>query len=289
MLGKDLSEALGGIGDDKILAAMKVYEKKRRRRGIIYRAAAMAAMLAILLTAALWPRRSEDGELIIAPGVVRVYAYDLSSGADVSQPVCVALEEGVEMPYEYGWHITSNIVPGLPITLSMPESEFEGAQITFEVSVNGGEFFRKLGGKYGMHRFGPAYLGQHFTVENNQTIFWWNNLTDLENWGEEYDEDRIREELEASMTGGTTGYTFPDVIPFLAGKAYADIIIRADAHIVGSVRMVIYADNMSLPIGSEEYLGCRYYAKLLSSVSFPMLNGEYQDVNREQIEEIKRG
>ena len=79
MLGKDLSEALGGIGDDKILAAMKVYEKKRRRRGIIYRAAAMAAMLAILLTAALWPRRSEDGELIIAPGVVRVYAYDLSS------------------------------------------------------------------------------------------------------------------------------------------------------------------------------------------------------------------
>lgn len=48
MLGKDLSEALGGIADDKIEAAMHMQKVSRKPRWI--RVAACAAMLALLVT-----------------------------------------------------------------------------------------------------------------------------------------------------------------------------------------------------------------------------------------------
>ena len=278
MLGKDLSEALGGIGDDKILAAMKVYEKKRRRRGIIYRAAAMAAMLAILLTAALWPRRSEDGELIIAPGVVRVYAYDLSSGADMSQPVCVALEEGVEMPYEYGWSVALNWYPGVPIRLTMPENEFEGAQITFEVSVNGGEFLRK---RSSINDGGSMYLGQNFVVGNDQMICWHFMHMDPEMW-DKTSREKVYESKE------TDPIKEAEEMNFLEGKAYADIIIRADGNIVGCMTVMFYADDLSIPPGSMEYVKCQYYAKLMGSIICPKQDGEYQNVSREQMEALMK-
>ena len=56
MLGKDLSEAMGGIADEKIMDAMQAYEKKKGHGNLWFRVAAVAAMLAIVLTVTLWPR-----------------------------------------------------------------------------------------------------------------------------------------------------------------------------------------------------------------------------------------
>ena len=275
MFGKDLSEALGGIGDEKITAAMKVYEKKQRRRSIWLRAAAVAAVLAIILAATLWPRQTEEGQLIIAPGVVRVYAYDLTSGTDVSQLECVELEQGVEMPYEYGWSAALNWYPGVPITLSMPENEFEGAEITFEVSVNGGEFLRKSDS---VDEGSSMYLGQNFVVENNQTICWNFIVTYPQLWDQKYESEQHRGTSQSDRGEEAK------VMLFLDGKAYADIIIWADGNIVGCMTVMFYADNLSIPPGSMEYIKCQYYAKLIGSIICPKQDGEYQNVSREQME-----
>lgn len=289
MLGKDLSEALGDISDEMVEAAAGTGEGKKRGSVLWLRIAAAVATLAILLTAALWPRKTEDG-YITAPGVLKVYAYDLeSTGATEELPFQTCeLKEGVEMPYEFGWSIATNVVPGLPIKLSMPTEGYADAMITFSVRVTGGECFRRPSPEYGAYRFGPAYLGRDFVLENDQTIYWWNMITDLENWEEEYDEDRIKAELEASTRGETTGYQLPTMIPFYHGKAYVDAIVYADEHIIGCVRILIYAEDQSYPVGSPEYGGCRYYAKLISSVSYPKVNGRYQDISVEHVEELMK-
>ena len=83
MLGKDLSVALGGIGDAKIAAAAQVYTRKKKRRTLLLRAAAMAATLVILLTAALWPWKNADAEIVgelIEGSIVTILEVDGSWG-----------------------------------------------------------------------------------------------------------------------------------------------------------------------------------------------------------------
>ena len=84
MSGKDLSEAMGGIADEKIESAIHAYEKKGTRRNVWFRVAAVAAMLAIVLTVTLWPRRTASGEIITAPGIMKVYGYDWEENQDVA-------------------------------------------------------------------------------------------------------------------------------------------------------------------------------------------------------------
>lgn len=182
--------------------------------------------------------------------------------------MCVALEEGVEMPYEYGWSVALNWYPGVPIRLTMPENEFEGAQITFEVSVNGGEFLRK---KYTISDAGSEYLGQNFFVGNNQTICWRFLVTDPRLYDRAYE-----------------GAQYEAPMRYLDGKAYADIVIWADGNIVGCMTVMFYADDLSIPLGSPEYAKCRYYAKLMGSIICPKQDGEYQNVSRAQMEALMK-
>ena len=42
----DIVAALGGVSDEKLTDAMKVYERKRKKRPILYRVAAIAAAIA---------------------------------------------------------------------------------------------------------------------------------------------------------------------------------------------------------------------------------------------------
>ena len=288
MENRNLKSAFDPVAPSNALRK-KVLEMKRPAvpgGNRLLRLAAVAATLAILLTAAFWPGRTQDGQLITAPGVIKVYAYDLSSGTDISGMTYQELEKGVELPYEFGWHITTNVVPGLPIKLSMPEDIFEGAKITFEVTVNGGEFFRELGKEYGEYVFGPAYLGQKFLIENDQIIYWHCYQYDLENWKEKYDEEKVKAELKARLAGETTGYELPKVSWFTGDKAYLDIIIRADEHIVGCMKVLIYAEPQPSLWEDSNALENRYYAKLLGSVYCPKQDGEYQNVSREQVQKM---
>ena len=82
MLGKDISEALGGIAEDKIEAAAGI--APRNNGHVWLRVAAVAAVAVMVLTWLLWPGKpdvSEDDGVVKAPGMLRVYAFDLTSGA----------------------------------------------------------------------------------------------------------------------------------------------------------------------------------------------------------------
>lgn len=273
MLGKDISRALGGISDEMILDAADAYRRKRKGRAAWFRAAAAVVTVAILLAALSWPGGGED-EIVTAPGILKVYAYDLTSGTTLDEMVSYELEEGIELPAEYGWHISTDQYPGLPMTLSVDEALLGGEEIVFDVTVSGGECFRELGGAYGKYYYGPAYLGQTFTLENHQTVCWRWTETDLESWtGEEED----------VFTGFVDG---PGVTYFLEGKAYVDIVIRAGENIVGSVVIKIYAEDTSLPQGSMDYIASRYYAAVIQSVYFPQINGEYQNVTKEDVSRL---
>lgn len=91
------------------------------------------------------------------------------------------------------------------------------------------------------------FYGKEVELPNNSTIYW-NNLSD-------YNQD----ELLFNIT------------------AYLDIIIRANEHIVGYAVIKIY------PV-TEFKQGHVYSAKMLKSVSFPKVDGEYQNISLDFIE-----
>ncbi len=139
MLGKDLSEALSGISDDKIEAA--AYVVPRSRRHIWIRVAACAAVLALLVGAMLfWPgeTKTEDGQIVAVPGVLKVYACNLETTSEE------ALSEYELMENEFSWRAVwcATIqdahydVPhfGRPITFRMPKDYYGTGEVTFSVS-----------------------------------------------------------------------------------------------------------------------------------------------------------
>lgn len=139
MSGKDLSEAMGGIADEKIESAIHAYEKKGTRRNVWFRVAAVAAMLAIVLTVALWPRQSENGEIITAPGIMKVYGYDWEESQNID-----ALEKYELTSNEdyfrmiYFAPLSANIKS--TFTFEVPEDYFGDAVVTFDVSCEYKEF-----------------------------------------------------------------------------------------------------------------------------------------------------
>lgn len=91
------------------------------------------------------------------------------------------------------------------------------------------------------------FYGKEVELPNNSTIYW-NNLS-----------DNNENELLFNIT------------------SYLDIIIRSNEHIVGYAVIKIY------PI-TEFKQGHVYSAKMLKSVSFPKVDGEYQNISLDFIE-----
>lgn len=139
MLGKDLSEAMGGIADEKIMGAMQAYEKKKGHGNLWLRVASVAAALAIVLTAAFWPRRTENGEIITAPGIMRVYGYDWEENQDVD----VLKKYELTSNEDYFMMISNDYMSvnwKSPFTFQVPEDYFGDAVVTFDVSCKYKEF-----------------------------------------------------------------------------------------------------------------------------------------------------
>ena len=109
----------------------------------LLRLAAVAATLVILLTAVFWPGRTQDGQLITAPGVMKVYAYDLRGNEEIAE-----LEE-YELKSDDSYFLT---VYHQAISASwqsrfsfcVPEDYFGEAKITFDVSSEFEEFARSI-------------------------------------------------------------------------------------------------------------------------------------------------
>ena len=260
MLGKDLSEAMGGIADEKIESAIHAYEKKGTRRNVWFRVAAVAAMLAIVLTVTLWPRRTASGEIITAPGIMKVYGYDLGSGTEIENMIRYELKDSVITgTQDYTWAM--NRLYGLPMTLQVSEEAFAGKEISLDVSVDHGGFYGDIHSeKYKTDKndtvasLPDVDFGNQFTVENGETIFW-----------------RTRELVEEAEKVGMHPY---DYLETIGNVIYVEVIIRADGHIVGYTVVAIH------------YKEGFFAASVKETVSFPKVNGKFQHISEENVKQM---
>lgn len=251
-----LFDAVSGI-DEALIDEAAVPPARPMRKPLgrrVVRFAAIAAALAILLTAGLWWPTGEES-YVTGPGLLTVRAYALDEGA-ISEANSTVLEEGVELPRSYDWSVGINSVHGIPLHLSFPEDLYPDAKITFAVKVTGGEF----------ETLRQNTLGQSFTAENNTTIVW-NHLAWFLNEHKKADD------------------ALPDVFSgdddFDGSQAFVDIIIYADDHIVGYAVVEIYEVNGST--GVNAYI---YNARVLEIVSFPMVDGEFQNITVQYVTNI---
>lgn len=264
MKRETFDQAFEQISDGLLEDALNVYNKKRSRRQLWMRVAAVAATVAIVLTATLWQGKTPDGEIVSAPGILKVYAFDLveAGGRDISKLEGVEMKEGIEFPSNIGWGWSMNLYPGLPIKFSVPDEYYGDATISYNITVDNGEFFRKYTMETGFFWWGDAYLGQDFGLENHQTIFWHPMETSSES---------IITTKDPLAAPPQPEYTY-----FEGEKAFAKVTVYADDHIVGAALIEIYA--------SKEDKSW-YQAKLLGTVCFPQIEGKYQCVTQTHVSE----
>ncbi|MBE6917284.1 MAG: hypothetical protein E7470_05225 [Ruminococcaceae bacterium] len=267
MKRETFDQAFEQISDGLLEDALNVYNKKRSRRQLWMRVAAVAATVAIVLTATLWQGKTPDGEIVSAPGILKVYAYDTTTGTSIKDMVRGELREGV-ISHPYRWTMGMNWLYGLPLTLCIEEEQLKGMEITFDVSVEVGEYWAdNMNPKYNKNHNDPVAdtddikLGKTFTVDNGETIFWIAN--DL------YDKDAMG------------GKPFLEAVKAYNNKFTTRIIIKADGNIVGyAVVFIRYEDD-------------GWFAAYLSkTIYYPLIDGGFQNVtegyvNNEMDSEIK--
>lgn len=235
MLGEELSRALSDISDDKIEEAAGIVPTSRKH--IWLRVVAAAAVLVLVMTWLLWPGNPdapEDDGVIKAPGMLKVYAYDLSSGEDIEDCKSFVLEEGDETKH-IGWWDPSvgRATIGLPIRLELDDQYFAEHEVVFDVKLEYGNFRDKR----------KQSLGKQFTVKSGETIYW------------------------TKYEQGTTDRTMGEA-------TYVDITIKADGHIVGYTVIKIVRLRPEFSI---------YTAYLVKNVTFPLYEGEFQQITEEYV------
>lgn len=264
MLGKDLSEALGGISEDKIEAAANVAPKSRRH--IWVRMAACAAVLAILLTTLLRPGETkiEGGQIVALPGVLKAYACDLEN-VEASELEQYALLEGVENSYTSHWSPYLDLISaGITMTFVVDNAELQKHELAVEVSTNygtlrGHHYAEKYWVEGDLEKSREnACFGQSGTVDNAEVVYW--EGTDL--WHSPQREKIISGE----------------------GRVFIDVIVYSEDHIVGYVVLEAVLENPDLFM---------FGLTLLESACFPMVDGQFQNVTKEyvdqQIAQVKAG
>ena len=268
-----LSNAMGNIPDDMLMEAMEV--KKHTGRKWILRVAACAAVLAILLTALLWP--SEEN-YITGPGLIKVYAHEIDEAGNVSID-SVVLEEGVEFTSTVVYDPTKSYRQHFPFSFMLDEDIYPGMDITMEVSTNAGIFYKNDPYDPNMPAL-PAilqifgnYYGQHFTVGIDKKLYW---------EPEGFDYAYMAEQIQNGNLDFNNAYKAHD---YVINPSFIDVIFRADKHIVGYCVIAIREINEN-----DDHPDREFSFELLTIVNFPEVDGRFQRVSekyvKEQIESI---
>lgn len=277
MNGKDLSRQLSDLPEEMIAEAMAPAKDIRQKHftARLLRAAAIAAAVAILITAvALWPA---EENYITGPGLLVVRAYGAEYENDI--PVeGVILEEGVEFTSSVTYDPTISYRQHYPFTFSMDESLYPGMEITLEVKSDVGIFYKREPFNLLMLNMTPiqyylaSHYGQHFTVSANKPIYWEPDGFDYEYMKTAYGEGKtVIEEVYKP-------------VKFEESPAFIDVVIRADDLIVGYCVIEIYEINVDDGHPDKEFS-----FTLLTMVSFPQVEGRWQKVTEEYVQnEINR-
>ena len=258
---QQFSEALGEIDSRYIEEALHhrghIQRLRRMKWGIL------AACLCLAIGLGLFLPRFSRG-LVAGTGLFTITAYAQTPGENGEQWEECELVEGVELLSD-SWSELMSSLPGIPFRLSC--EAFPDA--TFELTVDGGEFLLwpcyDLSVEDGVLVFHPiqvdgpsmVYLGSACTAQNGDTLYW-------QNW----------------MLSVHSGDGLPEI--FYGRQAYIDIVVRDGSHIIGYAVIKLYRPDE----GSVQYCSA-----LLKSVSFPLVDGSYQDVTEDyvqtQLQQIK--
>lgn len=226
-----------------------------------------AVTAVILISIAVFLAVSGTEEYVTAPGFLTVQAYALDPESDISGSSTV-MEEGIDFPLEFAWSNGLNRAFGMPIYVSVDDDALAGKEITWEITLADGHFYKGADGPYDSGTvfapergeatedqtwFDDAYLGTHFTVPN-QTMLLWTDITyDPENFG-----------------------------IYVGESTFAQAVVRADGHIIGYVVIEICGLPSPLDGADPESIAC-YIPKLVASKYYPMVNGEFQEITEEYI------
>lgn len=261
-----LYDAITGIDAEYIEESTR---PPRRTQNRILRFTAAAAVLALLLTLpGLLPK--EDA-YVTAPGMLAIRAYALTEEDTFTQEGTI-METGVNFPLTFAWHDGLSSAYGLPIYFSISDPGIDNTSITWEITLDDGDFYMGgegsciPGGTFYPDRGGeecyedengawidPAQLGNHFTIPDDSILLWTNYTTD--------------------------GIHFNF---FTGNHTYVSAIARVDDNIVGyAVIKLIGSPN---PLNKLDKNAC-YTPLLVAANYYPMVNGEFQEITEEYIQQ----
>lgn len=250
MKKEDFCEVFGDINENYIQEAR--VNRRVRKTFWLKRGALAACLCLIVVTSFMVPRLSDytdhdnspSSNIVTAPGFLTLTASAASLDDDTT--IEFPSEETIIMQEGIEVPITYNWNPAMSSRPGIPLNlSAPGYQnTTFEVSVDGGALLLWEDNTV-THMSIPLY------VENGTTIYW------------------------SSLSKSTSG----SVETMENSRAYIDIIIREDTTIVGYAVVKIELDHSD---ATTEY-PCTYYATLVKSVSFPKVNGSYQNITYEYV------
>ena len=277
MLGEELSRALSDISDDKIEAAANMVPKSRKHTWMRVAVCAAVVALVIGMTVALWPQGERPGEQMGMPTLGTTVAptelpttlpdvptaptetkgYELVKLTNVVKLYACDKENASEEElkeyeitdavdgYKVHWIEELDSYRGIRFALRLPDDYHEKAEIIFKLETSLGEYLIK-----------DKESGKRVSVGKTTEI----GIGEIVAWRPEDDLQSMKDNIDP-------------------GEIYLHITIYADDHIVGFG---------VIEMASNYILDRSFYAVTLRrfrAVSFPMVDGEYQDVTEEYIRE----
>lgn len=240
-------------------------------RLIAKRAAVCAAVLALLMgTVFFWPASEEN--YITAPGLITVRAHEIDDTGNATIE-SVALNEGVVFTPEYVYRTDASYREEFPFFFQIEHELYSPEELMLEVSTNSGIFYKHSPGDLSMIGKSPVEqllyhnFGQHFTVNADEALYW---------KPDGFDYAYMKEQFEKGHVTFAEAYK---EFGYYGNPSWFDIIIRANDCIIGYcvIEVTITPTEISP------------YAHLLSFevvalVSFPMVDGQHQNVSSEYVQ-----
>ncbi len=249
-----LSKAMGNIPDDMLMEAMEV--KKATGRKWIIRAAACLVLVIGLLFATM---RGDNG-IVAGNGLLTLTVYATNAEAFTTSSVDTVV------PFSHTWRGFVNWAPGWPITLSINSEDYQSDDIRFEVTVSGGSYWVGCDDRISSTSIYPGLskpMPVQFSVPNHTTIFWSMFYSAEQSDHIIYEGDEVLTNIIIYDGDQIIGYT----------------VLRFDRLTYGELDAAYY-EQLGLPL---DELALAYRLELLASVSFPKVDGEYQDVTLEYV------
>lgn len=257
MKGEFFSRQLSFLPEDMIEDAM---QEGTRKQKTLYRILRVAACLAVVIGLLAGIGDWNSG-VVTGPGILTVTVY----AEDETGIVEVPLKEGIFVEEEQYCTLNLSVAPGLPVGLAVETLDFPSDQIKFDITMNCGIYFDwKNHGDSSL-----KILHSPFSCSNNVWLYWYYNDDFYKN--DEY--DHVYTDIIIYCEEKIVGYAVLRFDRMYSDEFYA---LNPDMAPTGGSNTSYHEENRPVDV---------YYTSLVKSVSFPKINGEYQDITEEYVRE----